>query len=86
MRGKVPFDPHIIIKKGWMIMTELFSSASSMWLLFGTVLIFFMQAGFAMLECGFGRSKNAGNIVMKNLMYFTIGTCVFWHLGFGIMF
>ena len=41
-------------------MTELFSSASSMWLLFGTVLIFFMQGGFAMLECGFGRSKNAG--------------------------
>ena len=86
MRGKVPFDPHIIIKKGWMIMTELFSSASSMWLLFGTVLIFFMQAGFAMLECGFGRSKNAGNIVMKNLLDFTIGTCVFWLLGFGIMF
>ena len=52
-------------------MTELFSSASSMWLLFGTVLIFFMQAGFAMLECGFGRSKNAGNIVMKNLLDFS---------------
>ena len=45
-----------------------------------------MQAGFAMVETGFTRAKNAGNIIMKNLMDFCIGTPVFWLVGFGIMF
>ena len=57
----------------------------SIWYLLGAVLVFFMQAGFAMVETGFTRAKNAGNIIMKNLMDFCIGTGVFILLGFGIM-
>lgn len=64
----------------------MFSSVDTMWVLIGAALVFFMQAGFAMVETGFTRAKNAGNIVMKNLMDFCIGTPVFWILGFGIMF
>ncbi|HML47046.1 MAG TPA: adenylate cyclase, partial [Clostridia bacterium] len=45
-----------------------------------------MQAGFAMVETGFTRAKNAGNIIMKNLMDFALGTPAFWILGFGLMF
>ncbi len=56
------------------------------WFLIGAALVFFMQAGFAMVETGFTRAKNAGNIIMKNLMDFCIGTVVFALLGFGLMF
>lgn len=55
------------------------------WFLIGAALVFFMQAGFAMVETGFTRAKNAGNIIMKNLMDFCIGTVVFVLLGFGLM-
>ncbi len=55
------------------------------WYLIGAALVFFMQAGFAMVETGFSRAKNAGNIIMKNLMDFCIGTVVFMILGFGLM-
>ena len=64
----------------------MFSSVDTIWVLLGTALVFFMQAGFAMVETGFTRAKNAGNIVMKNLMDFALGTPVFWLLGFGLMF
>ena len=57
----------------------------SVWFLVGAVLVFFMQCGFAMVETGFTRAKNAGNIIMKNLMDFCIGTVVFTFLGYGIM-
>ncbi len=57
----------------------------SVWYLVGAVLVFFMQGGFAMVETGFTRAKNAGNIIMKNLMDFCIGTIVFMGLGYGIM-
>lgn len=57
----------------------------SVWYLLGAVLVFFMQGGFAMVETGFTRAKNAGNIIMKNLMDFCIGTIVFFALGYGIM-
>ena len=66
--------------------TELFSDVNTMWVLIGAALVFFMQAGFAMVETGFTRAKNAGNIIMKNLMDFSIGTPLFWIVGFGIMF
>ena len=56
------------------------------WILLGAALVFFMQAGFAMVETGFTRAKNAGNIIMKNLMDFSLGTPIFWLIGFGIMF
>lgn len=64
----------------------MFSSVDTIWVLLGAVLVFFMQAGFAMVETGFTRSKNAGNIIMKNLMDFCIGTPAFWVVGFGLMF
>ncbi|MDR1533210.1 MAG: ammonium transporter [Clostridiales bacterium] len=63
-----------------------FSAVDTIWVLLGSVLVFFMQAGFAMVETGFTRAKNAGNIIMKNLMDFCIGTVAFWFIGFGLMF
>lgn len=65
---------------------DILKSIDTMWVLIATCLVFFMQAGFAMVETGFTRAKNAGNIIMKNLMDFSVGTLVFWILGFGIMF
>ncbi|MCE5342158.1 MAG: ammonium transporter [Eubacteriales bacterium] len=62
------------------------SSTDTIWVLVATALVFFMQAGFAMVETGFTRAKNAGNIIMKNLMDFAIGSVVFWFIGFSIMF
>ena len=63
-----------------------YSAVNTIWVLLGAALVFFMQAGFAMVETGFTRAKNAGNIIMKNLMDFCIGTPTFWIVGFGIMF
>lgn len=65
---------------------QTFSSVDTIWVLLGAALVFFMQAGFAMVEAGFTRAKNAGNIVMKNLMDFCLGTPIFWLIGFGLMF
>ncbi len=56
------------------------------WFLIGAALVFWMQAGFAMVEAGFTRAKNSGNILMKNLMDFCIGTVVFILIGFGLLF
>ena len=71
------------------IVTLVKETASSevfgVWFLIGAALVFFMQAGFAMVETGFARAKNAGNIIMKNLMDFCIGTVVFVLLGFSLM-
>jgi len=64
----------------------MFSSVDTMWVLIAAALVFFMQAGFAMLETGFTRAKNAANIIMKNLMDFSIGSIAFWVIGFGLMF
>ena len=71
-------------------MTELVSQAASaesfaVWFLIGAALVFWMQAGFAMVEAGFTRAKNTGNIIMKNLMDFCIGTVVFILIGFGLL-
>lgn len=71
-------------------LTNIITQASSevafgIWFLIGAALVFFMQAGFAMVETGFTRAKNAGNIIMKNLMDFCLGTIVFIFLGYGIM-
>ena len=63
-----------------------YSPANTIWVLLGAALVFFMQAGFAMCEAGFTRAKNTGNILMKNLMDFCIGTPLYWLFGFGIMF
>ncbi|MCD8286160.1 MAG: adenylate cyclase, partial [Clostridia bacterium] len=61
------------------------SVSIAIWFLIGAALVFFMQCGFAMVETGFTRAKSAGNIIMKNLMDFCIGTVVFMLLGFGLM-
>ncbi|GAW91962.1 ammonium transporter [Calderihabitans maritimus] len=58
----------------------------TVWTLIAAFLVFFMQAGFAMVEAGFTRAKNAGNIIMKNLMDFSAGSLVYWLIGYGIMF
>ena len=63
-----------------------YSAVNTIWVLLGAALVFFMQAGFSMCEAGFTRAKNTGNILMKNLMDFCIGTPCFWLVGFGIMF
>ncbi len=64
----------------------MYSSVNTIWVLIGAALVFFMQAGFSMCEAGFTRAKNTGNILMKNLMDFCIGTPCFWLVGFGLMF
>lgn len=61
-------------------------SVNTIWVLIAAALVFFMQAGFALVEAGFTRSKNTTNILFKNLMDFVIGTISFWLLGFGFMF
>lgn len=58
----------------------------TVWVLLAGVLVMFMQAGFAMLEAGFTRAKNASNVLMKNLMDFSFGTIIYWVMGFGVMF
>jgi Amt family ammonium transporter len=63
------------------------SPASNMvWLVTASALVFLMQAGFALLECGMSRSKNALNVVMKNYMDVCLGTLIFWAIGYGLMF
>ena len=62
------------------------SHADYIWTLVAAALVFFMQAGFAMVEAGFTRAKNAINIMMKNLMDFSMGSIAFWAVGFAIMF
>lgn len=66
-------------------MKDLIFGSTGVWYMIGALLVFFMQCGFAMVETGFTRAKNAGNIIMKNLMDFCIGTVVFSLLGFGLM-
>ncbi|MCW7754396.1 ammonium transporter [Desulfobotulus sp. H1] len=60
--------------------------ANFLWTLIAACLVFFMQAGFSLVEAGFTRAKNAINIIMKNLMDFSIGSLAFWAIGFGLMF
>ena len=60
--------------------------ADTLWVLVAAFLVFFMQAGFAMVEAGFTRAKNAVNILMKNLMDFSIGSLAYWAIGFAVMF
>lgn len=62
------------------------SEVFAVWFLIGAALVFFMQAGFAMVETGFTRAKNAANIIMKNLMDFCIGVPMFILIGFGLLF
>ncbi|MFI3258645.1 MAG: ammonium transporter [Rikenellaceae bacterium] len=65
---------------------ELGNAIDTVWVLLAAMLVFIMQAGFAMVESGFARSKNTANILMKNLLDFSVGSLMFWIVGFGIMF
>ncbi|MBQ9505399.1 MAG: ammonium transporter [Lachnospiraceae bacterium] len=67
------------------MMETLHGEIFAVWFLAGAALVFWMQAGFAMVETGFTRAKNAGNIIMKNLMDFCIGTCTFILIGFSLL-
>ena len=62
------------------------SSVDMMWVMIGTILVFFMHAGFAMVETGFTRSKNSVNIIMKNLLTLAIGALLYFVVGFALMF
>ena len=64
----------------------MYSATDVIWVLIAAILVFFMQAGFALCEAGLTRAKNTGNILMKNMMDFCIGTPCYWLIGFGIMF
>ena len=66
--------------------SELTIGIDNMWLLVAGFLVMFMQPGFAMVEAGFTRSKNTANILMKNLMDFSIGSILFWLVGYSIMY
>ncbi|MGN0495161.1 MAG: ammonium transporter [Lachnospiraceae bacterium] len=66
------------------IMSAISEQVFGVWFLIGAALVFWMQAGFAMVEAGFTRAKNTGNIIMKNLMDFCIGTVMFILIGFGL--
>ncbi len=81
--------PFSFLRKGEITMTNdilqaVDSEVFAIWFLIGAALVFFMQAGFAMVETGFTRAKNAANIIMKNLMDFCIGTPMFVLIGFGL--
>jgi Amt family ammonium transporter len=65
---------------------SLYADSNTLWTCIAAFLVFFMQAGFALVECGFTRAKNACNIIMKNVMDFSLGSLTFWLVGFGIMF
>ncbi|MDO4920212.1 MAG: ammonium transporter [Phascolarctobacterium sp.] len=65
---------------------DKFAATDTIWVLIGAFLVFSMQPGFAMVETGFTRAKNAANIVMKNVMDMCLGSIVFWIIGFGLMF
>ncbi len=65
---------------------EVQANADYIWTLVAAFLVFFMQAGFAMVESGFTRAKSAANVILKNLMDFSMGSLAYWAIGFGIMF
>ncbi|VAW08804.1 Ammonium transporter [hydrothermal vent metagenome] len=66
--------------------TEIGASLDAVWLFLAAVLVMFMQAGFALVEAGFTRAKNAGNIIMKNLMDFSVGGLAYWAFGFALAY
>jgi Amt family ammonium transporter len=65
---------------------EVATAANEIWLVVAAVLVMFMQAGFALVEAGFTRAKNAGNIIMKNLMDFSVGGIMYWAIGFALAY
>ena len=68
------------------VKSTIYTDANVLWTCLAAFLVFFMQAGFALVESGFTRAKNACNIIMKNVMDLSIGAITFWIVGFGLMF
>jgi len=68
------------------VVSEFAVSIDTLWILIAAVLVMFMQAGFALVEAGFTRTKNTANILMKNMMDFSIGSLIFWILGYTLMY
>jgi Amt family ammonium transporter len=69
-----------------LLLDELAISINNVWVLMAAILVMFMQPGFAMLEAGFTRKKNTANIMMKNLMDFSIGAIIYWIIGYSLMY
>jgi Amt family ammonium transporter len=65
-------------------MAELVAAIDTVWVVVAAILVMFMQPGFALVEAGFTRAKNAGNIIMKNFMDFAVGSLMYWAVGFGL--
>ena len=65
---------------------EIQAAFDAIWLIVAGALVFFMQAGFAMVETGLTRAKNAGNIIMKNLLDFSVGAIMYWAIGWALMY
>ena len=65
---------------------QIITQIDTIWLFIGAFLVFFMQAGFAMVESGFSRAKNAANLLMKNIMDFSGGALLYFAIGFGLMY
>jgi Amt family ammonium transporter len=65
---------------------EVASAVNSVWIVVAAILVMFMQAGFALVEAGFTRAKNAGNIIMKNVMDFSLGSLTYWAFGFALAY
>lgn len=65
---------------------DVVTAVDNVWVIVAAILVFMMQAGFALVEAGFTRAKNAGNIVMKNFMDFSAGALVYWAVGFGLAY
>ena len=86
MAEDTPADEPITVESNAEAISAKGVALDTVWVLIAGVLVMFMQAGFALLETGFTRSKNAVNILMKNLMDFSFGTLSYWIVGFGIMF
>ncbi|MEE4607780.1 MAG: ammonium transporter, partial [Desulfobacteraceae bacterium] len=79
-------DPTATVESNKAAIELVQTHANYLWTLIAACLVFFMQAGFALVESGFTRAKNAVNIMMKNLMDFSLGSIGFWAIGFGLMF
>ena len=62
-----------------------FNALDTFWIIFAAILVFFMQAGFGLVEAGMVRAKNAGNLLMKNLMDFSLAALAFFSVGYAIM-
>ena len=75
----------VLIENGMEVTAATELLLNVVWTLVGAILVYFMQAGFAMCEAGFTRAKNTGNILMKNMMDFVLGSLFFFVFGFAIM-